>query len=344
MDNALETLFYPLESGILEPMARPFRAAFLNARPHPFLRRLGAETLFLQQYFKPYAAALQDEGFVVASEVSAQQNDFDVIFVLLPKNVTEARYIAAQAIKMIKPDGLIFCAADNKSGGTRIKKMLQQFELSNIQEESKNKARVCWGACNETNQKALNSALTEGQPQAILDGDYQSQPGIFGWNKIDKGSEILLQHLSDDLKGSGADFGCGYGYLSRSILQRCAGINSLLCIDADYRAMKLCQQNLKSVEPNVRLRFFWEDLTAPLPGHRDLDFIVMNPPFHEGKTTDSDIGKAFINTAFKSLAPGGRLYMVANVQLPYEQILQHKFSKVENLCEQDGFKVFSAKK
>ena len=47
-----------------------------------------------------------------------------------------------------------------------------------------------------------------------------SKPGIYGWQKIDRGSALLIEQLSDVLASMArapkrlADLGCGYGYLS----------------------------------------------------------------------------------------------------------------------------------
>jgi 16S rRNA (guanine1207-N2)-methyltransferase len=344
MNNACMTLFHPCESGALRALPKPFSAAFLNAQLAPALKDIGAETTFVQQYFKSYANALQDAGHHVSSDIPQNHPLFDVVFILLPKNAAEARYILARGVSMLKTGGMIFCAADNKAGGTRIQKMLQDFGMDDVQQSSKNKARVCWARCGALNQPAVDAALSAGAAQEVIGGEYRSMPGVFGWDKIDKGSKILLQNIKDELRGKGADFGCGYGYLARNILQKYPEITDLFCIDADFRAVTLCRENLQSISHVATIRYFWEDLTAWFPEHRDLDFIIMNPPFHEGKTADSDIGRAFIKTAYKSLSPGGSLWMVANAQLPYEDVLLEKFTSVEKKFEGQGFKVFMAVK
>jgi 16S rRNA (guanine1207-N2)-methyltransferase len=77
---------------------------------------------------------------------------------------------------------------------------------------------------------------------------------------------------------------------------------------------------------------------------RDLDFIVMNPPFHEGKSRDTDIGADFIKTAAQALRPEGVLWMVANANLPYELTLKVQFKKADKIFEGQGFKIFRAVK
>ena len=339
MDKALDTLFHPFETGLLMPPADDVRAVFLGARPHSTLRLF--PNITLQQYFKPYARILQDQGFAVSSDFTSADNHHNYALVLLPKNMVEARYLLAQGLKILKSGGVLVAAADNNAGGNRIKKILQEFGVENICEESKNKCRVVWGQKSQAQIQSVEKAIEEGQMQFVSATGFQSMPGIFGWDKIDKGSEILLRHVPTDLKGNGADFGCGYGFLARHVLQNCSGVQSLSCIDADYRAIKACRENLSSFKS---ARFFWEDLTAPIHELSDLDFIIMNPPFHEGKDPDSNIGKSFIQTAAQSLRPAGQLWMVANVQLPYEAVLKENFESVDKKFEGQGFKIYCAVK
>lgn len=333
MNSALETIFMPFRSGVLK--AGSGRVLFLGAHIHSDLKMFNSESLSLVQPYKPYVDALEQAGYV-AQAFPPDHGDFDMALALCPKNITETRYWLALAMQALKPGGALVAAAENKAGGTRLKKMLQQLGFEAVSELSKNKARVCRGQKSGASEEALNW-LESGMMQPVLDGQFFSQPGIFGWDKIDQGSRLLLEYLPADLKGAGADFGCGYGYLSRGILENCPDVKSLFCIDADARAVEACRMNLKAFEGAELL---WADLAGAEPPVRDLDFIVMNPPFHEGKTEASAIGQAFIRNAYDALKPKGQLVMAANAHLPYERVLADTFFKVEKLCGDTGFKVF----
>ena len=331
MNMALETLFHPFQSGALEPRAP---ALFLNAQNYPALSAFSDMTL--QQSFKPYADGLQGAGYSSVPEIPYAPHSFDVVLIAAPKNQIETLYLIANALRVLKQGGLLIVAADNKAGGSRLVKNLEHFGLQNIQSESRNKARAVWAYSESFDDSAVQEVLAAGEMQAVLNGQFQSQPGIYGWDKIDQGSQILLENLPKDLKGKGADFGCGYGFLAKHIVQNDA-IKSLICIDADARAIEACRRNVERAE------FHWADLTKKAYPNA-FDFIVMNPPFHEGKKADIAIGKKFIVTAAQSLKRKGTLYMVANKHLPYEKILQDQFFKVEKLFEEQGFKVFKAEK
>jgi 16S rRNA (guanine1207-N2)-methyltransferase len=68
----------------------------------------------------------------------------------------------------------------------------------------------------------------------------------------------------------------------------------------------------------------------------------MNPPFHVGRASDPSLGRTFIASAAKMLAGHGKLWMVANRHLPYEQALKDAFRNVDVIAQNNAFKVFHA--
>jgi 16S rRNA (guanine1207-N2)-methyltransferase len=74
----------------------------------------------------------------------------------------------------------------------------------------------------------------------------------------------------------------------------------------------------------------------------DLDFVVMNPPFHDGGAEDRALGQAFIVAAAKSLKKAGVCWLVANRHLPYEAPLKEHFKRTRLVVESRGFKVYEA--
>ncbi|MCB1562506.1 MAG: class I SAM-dependent methyltransferase [Alphaproteobacteria bacterium] len=345
MNGATDTLFIPFKSGRLAWPDPASRICFFGAQPHEDLLRFDKSALTLLQYFKPYAAALEAQGFAVCTTLEDVPEALDIALVLPSKSRLDSESMIAAALRALKPGGMILCAAGNKEGGTRLAKILQHFGVTEIENVSANKARTVWGRAETLDSAALSQAIRQGNTQIVLDGRFHSMPGLFGWDKIDKGSEILLRNIPQTLRGKGADFGCGYGFLACGILESSPDITGLTCLDAEARAVRLCEKNVCAMPntANCTLSFRWEDLTKPVSGLEKLDFIVMNPPFHEGRKSDPDIGLAFIETAARSLKQGGELWMVANAALPYEKALERQSGQCEKLYEGQGFKVFLAR-
>jgi 16S rRNA (guanine1207-N2)-methyltransferase len=165
-----------------------------------------------------------------------------------------------------------------------------------------------------------------------------TQPGVFSWNRIDPGSALLAQCLPA-LSGVGADLGCGIGYLALKLLAD-AAVAKLILVDIDRRAIACATANL--VDPRVELR--WADVRAGLDDLADLDFVVMNPPFHAAGEQDHGLGQAFIRRAASALRPGGLCWLVANRHLPYEATMAPLFSRVTLVRDQSGYKVFEARR
>ena len=234
---------------------------------------------------------------------------YDLVLTHLPQQKDYARFILAQSLQSLEDNGTLVAMAANDAGGKTIEKWFKELGLqpTNL---SKNKCRIVWAQKQDVNQDRLDKYLQAGQQQKIKVGEneFVTQAGIYGWNKIDRGSKLLLENISNNLNGVGADFGCGYGFLSQSVLNQYPNIEKLYSIDADYNALQCAKENLNSY--NDKVTYQWADITSPTFNLKNLDFIVMNPPFHQGKNTENSIGKNFITKAHQSLRNKGWIYMV----------------------------------
>lgn len=341
VQSVLDTLFYPFQSGVLSCPPES-RVLFLNAHMHEGLQAMAEAQLTLHQYFMPEAIKLKQNRFSSVPDIDDIEGEFDLVLILLPKNLVEAMGFIAKGLQCLKPGGMICVAGGNKTGGNRIAKHLQEFGIEDTQNETKNRARVVWANVDTYNETAVKRELGLYKPRNIIGGAFVSYPGIYGWDKIDKGSSLLLNHISAAEVKNVADFGCGYGYLCADASEKIRA-DMWHCIDADWRALEVAKTNMHA-HGNDNCRYYWSDITADEPPVQGMDIILMNPPFHEGQKGDPEIGNAFIRSAFKALNKKGELWMVANNHLPYERALNEHFSSVEKLAEEQGFKVYKAVK
>ena len=174
-----------------------------------------------------------------------------------------------------------------------------------------------------------------GRPAQNRD-DYCTMPGLFSADGVDPGSKLLAAALPAKLGRAVADFGAGWGYLAGEILKR-GDVETLDLIEADLDALDCAMANVT----DNRARFRWADATT-WATRATLDCVVMNPPFHEGRKGVPELGAGFIRNAAASLAPAGRLFLVANRHLPYEAVLAERFREVSEIGGDNRFKLLQA--
>ena len=128
------------------------------------------------------------------------------------------------------------------------------------------------------------------------------------------------------------------------MLRRCEGVTAIDLYEAEARALEPARINLDAAltqcDRPIETSISWHDVTRGLP--KRYDVIVSNPPFHQGRADQPELGQTFISAAANALEPNGSLWLVANRHLPYEQTLATRFGNVETVIVKDGFKVFKA--
>ena len=258
------------------------------------------------------------------------------VTVLAPPGTVERRYVLAQALRALKVDGALVALAPKVKGGSRLAKELKAFGLE-VAEDARRHHRICEAVRPATPD--LAAALVSGAPRLSESLGLWTQPGVFSWDRIDPGTALLLGRLPAQ-SGVGADFGCGLGLLAHGVLASPA-VTRLTLIDIDRRAVDCARRNVN----DPRVEVVWADIRATGSGLKELDFVVMNPPFHDGGAEDRALGAAFIAEAARALRHGGKLLMVANRHLPYERPLSDSFgAKVKLLAEEGGYKLYEARR
>ncbi len=256
----------------------------------------------------------------------------DTITILAPPGVLERRYTLAHALRVLAPGGRLTALAPKDRGGQRLPKELKEFGCS-VDQASRRHHRICT-ALRPARPAGLDEAIAAGGPQVPPALGLWSQPGIFSWDRPDPGSLMLIRHLPA-LDGVGADFGCGVGLLALKALES-AALQRITLIDIDRRAVDAARRNVA----DPRAEFAWSDVRHGTL--KDLDFVIMNPPFHDGGAEDRSLGEAFIRRAAASLRPGGVCWLVANRHLPYEAHLKTLFAAARLIEQEDGFKIYEA--
>lgn len=175
----------------------------------------------------------------------------------------------------------------------------------------------------------------EAKPR-LIEGGFQTVPGVFSADAPDRGSVMLAEALPAKMPARVIDLGAGWGYLSRRILQR-DGVAELDVVEAEDDALDCAHANID----DPRVRFHWADARTFKP-LRPAHAVVMNPPFHTTRDADPALGLAFLRAAAGMLVADGSLWLVANRHLPYDRTLAALFRRVEDIGGDAAFRLTRA--
>ncbi|NHJ86021.1 MAG: class I SAM-dependent methyltransferase [Asgard group archaeon] len=171
---------------------------------------------------------------------------------------------------------------------------------------------------------------------------FSSQSGVFGWRKVDVGSELLLNNAKIPAKNATIlDLGCGYGFLGIAIAKAYPEI-MIYMVDVNELAVKLTKANCKKNGVLNNTTVLQGNLYEPLKGLK-FNTIITNPPLMAGKK----ILKMIISQAPKYLEKSGTLQLVAPKKKGLKSIqkmIEDTFTTYEVLGKGSGFWVLSAKK
>lgn len=283
------------------------------------------ERVEIIQGFKPDHDAFAARGYRVSTKGGGS---YAAALVCLPRAKAEARALLAQAATQVVPGGLVIVDGQKTDGIDAVLKDLR--------------ARV---PVTEPLSKAHGKIFSfragpgfedwQAKP-SVIEGGFQTMPGVFSASGVDRGSALLAEALPADLKGYVVDLGAGWGYLARAILAH-PGVKGVDLVEAEAAALDCARVNVT----DPRAQFHWEDATR-FRRERPADVVVCNPPFHASRAADPMVGEAFLKAAAGMLSPSGALWLVANRHLPYERALVALFREVQELGSDPAFKIYRA--
>ena len=283
---------------------------------------LPRDAVRIVQGFFPDHAAWRDAGYNVATDMLP----VGTAIVVVPRSKAQARAMVAEACAKAE---FVIVDGQKTDGVDSLFKDCRK-RLGDLPSITKAHGRIFWFAATD-----VFADWAAGEP-ARGDHGYFTTAGVFSDGAVDAGSALLVAALPPKLPARMADLGAGWGYLAAPVLAR-EGVRSLDLIEAEHLSLDCARLNVT----DPRVSFHWADATRFAP-ETPYDGIVMNPPFHAGRSADPSLGQAFIRAAARMLTPQGKLWMVANRHLPYESAMTENFRNVDIIGGNGAFKVFHA--
>jgi 16S rRNA (guanine1207-N2)-methyltransferase len=318
--------------------------ALLSVQPRELLTVISNRFDLVQALqAKGFNASLSDYDFSGFSPAS-----IDVIYYRVSKEKAIVHHCINAAGQLLKPAGRLMLAgyknegiksyvdkAARYLGGSAEKKRSSNSSLLAVI----NKAEL---AAERLDDKNYQQTITLEQ-QAC---QFVSKPGVYGWNKIDKGSELLIEQFAALLGSPGvpaklvdqsarrvADLGCGYGFLSVKASRFFTA--EYFATDNNVAAVALCEQNFQL--HNVSGAAFVDDCGASID--RPVDVVLCNPPFHQGFDVAGDLTLKFLQASSRILKRGGIALFVVNSFIALEKKSAGLFTEVRMLENTGSFKV-----
>ena len=308
----------PFTTSVLEPFKQ--NISILTNRFDVF-------ELFSQKYF---ACMFNDFDFKETSQ------PFDMCVFRISKERPVTHHVLNNCTRILKENGKLVIAGRKNEG---IKSYADAaIKQLNFQGKLNKKKELYIGEY--TKIDTYNSLLetkdyTKIRHELTIEGkEFYTKPGMFGWQKEDTGSKLLLKVLADkDLThvSTALDLGSGYGYLGINYaLAKNHTLSNLEFTDNNAAAILACEKNCENLLYNIAYHVTPSDAGNTIQNKFDL--ILCNPPFHIGFDTSSEITERFVKSAHRLLEKKGTAFFVTNSFIGIEKVAEKYFSTVE-LCE-----------
>lgn len=307
------------------------------------LRKHCASLQLLSQDYGTFTFLQQTGADVLFAAFPPGENTrYGRVILNLPRQKSLATMMLDCAAALLPADGVLWLAGENRAGIKSANKLLEKYFG---QVRKLDNARHCglFEAGGRLDHTPFDPLAWRDSWQLQSDGrslEIISYPGVFAHGRLDTGTALLLDTLAGlPLRGDVLDFACGAGVIGTFIATLNAATRVTL-LDTNALALRSCEETL--AVNRVKATVLAADGLDGVDGRFDL--VVTNPPIHAGVSTDNRLGMRLLDTVHEHLHTGGRLVLVANRHLPYENWLSTRFGSQSQLAANENFKVLTAKK
>ncbi|BBI01265.1 ribosomal RNA small subunit methyltransferase C [Buchnera aphidicola (Nipponaphis monzeni)] len=258
----------------------------------------------------------------------------NILVYFWPKNKLNATFQLINLLSSMPENIELFIAGENRSGVKSAINLLKQWvSLKNF-----DKSRKC----------ILIRGLVSQKPKFFLANFFKKYiwnsynikvlPGVFGFNKVDAGSILLMSTFIGNTKKKILDIGCGSGVLAVAIAKKSLLKVNLTLIDVNIESLISSKETLKinMIKGSVLASNLFSRITGKF------DLIISNPPFHNNLNTNKKTIQKLIKYSKNYLYPKGELRLVINNSLFYQNYILKIFGNCKILVNNNGYKVYQS--
>ena len=283
-----------------------------------------------------FKAHLSDYNF---SNLAADKYAF--VAMRIGKQKAISHHVINQAYSVLRTSGQLILAGGKQEGIQSIAKKLKAIAPAYKKTRAKGQNEAYIFDLYPATNSFDDSGYKQLRPAAKYeDTHFLSKPGLYGWQKIDTGSALLIDGISSEPineQHSLLDLGCGYGFLS-VMAARNFGVN-VTATDNNIAAVNACNANLQHF--NCKGVAINDDCANNISD--TFNVVLCNPPFHSGFSTNHSLTERFLSAARNHLCPDGTAYFVVNDFIPLAKKAASLFNSIELLNTAGGFNVFRLK-
>jgi 16S rRNA (guanine1207-N2)-methyltransferase len=299
------------------------------------LRRLAARVDSLSWIEDDLTRLQAGEGLSGEQRAFPTEREWELVLLRLSKDRERGRRMLAWAAAHLSGDGELLFAGENQRGIKGFGKALRAL-FGEVENVSRGHCRL-W-RCRRP--LAVSTPLAE--PEAAYEvegiGTIYTQPGVFSWKRLDRGTEALLHWLPNDYTDLRVlDLGCGAGVLALTMAKH--GAAEVVAVDSSALAVESARRTLTDY-PNATV--LASDVGDDLAD--SFDIVISNLPVHEGAQPSHRLGERFIEASHRLLSDDGELWVVYQERLPFEETLQRYFGEIDWLDAPRGYTVARAVK
>lgn len=290
-------------------------------------------------------------------DLGNQKHPLNTVFFRVAKEKPLNLYWINQAFDRLSPNGkLIFVG--NKGDG--IKSIIKHAEtrfntkakltkhkpdaiLARLQKREEKNTGTPLDDRNYAELRAIGSQNKIGE-SSVKEVVFYSKPGVFGWDKIDQGSQLLIEALPaffDSVKTKPKrllDLGCGYGYIT-AIAAQLNEFDEIIATDNNATALLAAEKTF--AENTIPAKCLATDAGEQIT--EQFDLILCNPPFHQGFSVDGGLTQKFLANTKRLISKDGQAIYVVNTFIGVEKLANQIGLQTRLITDNKQFKVIELK-